>query len=134
MIQGDCLMPFMLVRGLLYGCRSHESTRMLPKPSTAATTQALCKAVCHLSRANTLSTRITNPNTSSDTVTPSSGEEAKNKYTQPSRNTFSYQCAISMSASARPENSVVIPRTSSWWAWCEEERSNGDLRNLISSV
>src|ERR1035438_10303897 len=102
MIQGDCLMPFM-VADLLYGWRNHESTRILPKPGTAATIHALCKAVCHLSRAKTLSTRITKPNTSSDTTTPSNGDEAKNRYTQPSRNTFSYQCAISMSASARPE-------------------------------
>src|ERR1035441_2349336 len=102
--------------GLLYRWRSHESTRILPKPSTAATIQALCKAVCHFSRAKTLSTRITNPNTSSETTTPISGEAAKNRYTQPSRNTFSYQCAISISASARPENSVVMPRTNSWWA------------------
>ena len=33
---------------------------MLPKPSTAATSQALFSAVCHLSRANTLSTRMMN--------------------------------------------------------------------------
>src|ERR1035437_3681672 len=102
--------------GLLYRWRSQESTRMFPKPSTAATSQALCKAVCHLSRAKTLSTRITNPNTSSETVTPSTGEEAKKRYTQPSTITFSDQCAISMSASARPETSVVMPRTNSWWA------------------
>src|ERR1019366_3004190 len=56
-----------------------ESTRMLPKPSTAATTQALFSIVCHLSRANTLSTRMMNPNTSSDTAIPSAGIEAKNK-------------------------------------------------------
>src|SRR6185369_12965936 len=67
-------------------------------------------------------------------VTPSQGIEAKKRKTQPNRNTFSYQWAISISARARPENSVVMPRTSSWCAWCEHERSNGDLRNLITRV
>src|SRR5664280_2131641 len=43
-----------------------ESTRMFPKPNTAATIHALRMAVCHLSRANTLSTRITNTNTNND--------------------------------------------------------------------
>ena len=47
---------------------------------------------------------------------PRAGEAAKNRKIQPRRNTFSYQCAISISANARPENSVVMPRTSSWWA------------------
>src|ERR1700690_355135 len=56
-----------------------ESTRMLPKPSTAATSQALFSAVCHLSRAKTLSTRMMNTNTSSDMATPNTGIEAKNK-------------------------------------------------------
>src|SRR5208283_3120991 len=57
----------------------NESTRMLPKPSTAATSQALLSAVCHLSRAKTLSTRMMNTNTSSDMATPKTGIEAKNK-------------------------------------------------------
>src|ERR1039458_1141826 len=56
-----------------------ESTRMLPKPSTAATSQALLSAVCHLSRAKTLSTRMMNTNTSSDMATPSTGKDPKNK-------------------------------------------------------
>jgi hypothetical protein len=33
-----------------------------------------------------------------------------------------------------PENSVVMPLTSSWCAWCEVDRSNGDLRNLNSRM
>src|SRR5664280_3644434 len=56
-----------------------DSTRMLPKPNTTATIHALRMAVCHLSRANTLSTRITNTNTNNDMATPKTGIEAQNR-------------------------------------------------------
>ena len=38
---------------------------------------------------------------------------------------------ISTFASVLPLISVVVPRTSSWCAWCDVDRSNGDLRNLM---
>ncbi len=44
---------------------------------------------------------------------------------------FSYQWAISIWPRVAPENSVVIPLTISWCAWCEVEMSKGDFRSLI---
>src|SRR5678815_802396 len=75
------------------GDTKSDRARMLPKPSTAATAHALFRAVCHFRRANTLSTRITRTKTSSAAIIPKAGVEAKKRYTQPSRNTCSYQCA-----------------------------------------
>ena len=67
MIQGDFLMPNIT----LY--LNRESARIFPKPSTIATAQALRTAVCHFSRAKTLSTSTTKANTSNETSKPSTG-------------------------------------------------------------
>ena len=56
---------------------------------------------------------------------------AKKRKTKASRKTTSYQCATSIKPRFGPENSVITPLTISWWAWCEVEISNGDLRSLI---
>src|SRR3972149_2365405 len=58
---------------------SSARASMLPNPNTRVTPQALFRATCHLSRAKTLSTRITSTNTASATATPNQGIEPKNR-------------------------------------------------------
>ena len=57
------------------------------------------------------------------------GFQAKKSQMTPSRKTYSYQWAISILAKFGPAKSVVTPLTISWWAWCDVEMSNGDLRS-----
>ena len=49
-------------------------------------------------------------------ITAINGLNAKNRYTNPSKKTVSYQWVTSIRPSEGPENSVVTPLTISWWA------------------
>jgi hypothetical protein len=54
--------------------------------------------------------------TARDAPAATRGVFAKKRATNPRAVTVSYRWAISIIARVRPENSVVTPRTSTWWA------------------